>query len=125
MIYKTSKGYLLLFIVLSLTLSSVGLYSLFINLDLWITIMFLSFATIFILGVVHAVSYKMILEENKIEIKELFRKTVIQREDTISISNEKGAPIYIITDTDKHEVKVNIHPNTLRAWIRKNKDLPK
>ena len=87
--------------------------------------MFLSFATIFILGVVHAVSYKMILEENKIEIKELFRKTVIQREDTISISNEKGAPIYIITDTDKHEVKVNIHPNTLRAWIRKNKDLPK
>lgn len=70
-------------------------------------------------GIVEALYCKTTLYDDQIHIRKIGKNEIIKRDDIISVSCEKGCPLWLILKDRKVEVNGSIHANTLRSWIKR------
>lgn len=90
--------------------------------EAWWAIGLALLAVLFAAGVADAVTTRVELHEDSLEIVSNFRRSVVARSELRRVVAEKGAPVSIERASGgwvRLPAAAGPHPNTLRAWLRR------
>jgi hypothetical protein len=122
--YRTAR-WLLGILVLGLTICVGGLVD-FIRRpgESIATIGFAVLVLLFVAGLAEALSNRIVLEHDRLDVRNRFKRKVVLASDVTRVVAEKGVPIALqLRDGRWYKIPslgTGPQPNTLRAWVRRN-----